>query len=90
MASETTLGPGEIMDILLREIEAADLQSSTSRKSAQSEAATESRAFMGLEKAMSGEMLEIQSSDTGNRASPRAQLLRKTTSARSFSEIISS
>jgi hypothetical protein len=32
MATQTALRPGEIKDILLREIEAADLPSSTSTK----------------------------------------------------------
>ena len=34
MATETTLRPGEIKDILLREIEAADLTTLDCRKSA--------------------------------------------------------
>ena len=68
MASETTLRPGEIKDILLREIEAADLHElDVEEVGTVLEVKDGIARIYGLQKAMSGEMLEIQSSDTGNR-----------------------
>ena len=68
MASETTLRPGEIKDILLREIEAADLHElDVEEVGTVLEVKDGIARIYGLEKAMSGEMLEIQSSETGNR-----------------------
>jgi len=67
MASETTLRPGEIKDILLREIEAADLHElDVEEVGTVLEVRDGIARIYGLQKAMSGEMLEIQSSDTGN------------------------
>jgi len=68
MASETTLRPGEIKDILLREIEAADLHElDVDEVGTVLEVKDGIARIYGLQKAMSGEMLEIQSSDTGNK-----------------------
>src|SRR3954464_13425451 len=67
MASETTLRPGEIKDILLREIEAADLHElDVEEVGTVLEVRDGIARIYGLQKAMSGEMLEIQSSETGN------------------------
>ena len=68
MASETTLRPGEIKDILLREIEAADLHElDVEEVGTVLEVKDGIARIYGLQKAMSGEMLEIQSSETGNK-----------------------
>jgi F-type H+-transporting ATPase subunit alpha len=68
MASETTLRPGEIKDILLREIEAADLHElEVEEVGTVLEVKDGIARIYGLQKAMSGEMLEIQSSETGNK-----------------------
>src|SRR3954464_15751842 len=67
MASETTLRPGEIKDILLREIEAADLHElDVDEVGTVLEVRDGIARIYGLQKAMAGEMLEIQSSETGN------------------------
>ena len=66
MASETSLRPGEIKDILLREIEAADLQSlDVEEVGTVLEVKDGIARIYGLSKAMAGEMLEITSSETG-------------------------
>ena len=66
MASDTTLRPGEIKDILLREIEAADLQElDVEEVGSVLEVKDGIARIYGLEKAMSGEMLEITASETG-------------------------
>src|SRR5690348_8365243 len=67
MATDTTLRPGEIKDILLREIEAADLHElDVEEVGTVLEVKDGIARIYGLQKAMSGEMLEIQSSETGN------------------------
>ena len=67
MATETTLRPGEIKDILLREIEAADLHSlDVEEVGSVLEVKDGIARIYGLRKAMAGEMLEITSSETGN------------------------
>jgi F-type H+-transporting ATPase subunit alpha len=67
MASETLLRPGEIKDILLREIEAADLRDlDVEEVGTVLEVKDGIARIYGLKKAMAGEMLEITSSDTGN------------------------
>src|SRR5579863_3618101 len=66
MASDTTLRPGEIKDILLREIEAADLQElDVEEVGSVLEVKDGIARIYGLEKAMSGEMLEITASESG-------------------------
>jgi F-type H+-transporting ATPase subunit alpha len=66
MATETTLRPGEIKDILLREIEAADLaELNVQEVGSVLEVRDGIARIYGLEKAMAGEMLEITSSETG-------------------------
>ncbi|NUQ19346.1 MAG: F0F1 ATP synthase subunit alpha [Gemmatimonadaceae bacterium] len=66
MASETSLRPGEIKDILLREIEAADLQSlDVEEVGTVLEVKDGIARIYGLNRAMAGEMLEITSSETG-------------------------
>jgi F-type H+/Na+-transporting ATPase subunit alpha len=66
MASETTLRPGEIKDILLREIEAADLNElDVDEVGTVLEVKDGIARIYGLQKAMAGEMLEITSSETG-------------------------
>jgi F-type H+-transporting ATPase subunit alpha len=68
MATETTLRPGEIKDILLREIEAADLnQLDVEEVGTVLEMRDGVARIYGLTKAMAGEMLEITSSETGSR-----------------------
>jgi F-type H+-transporting ATPase subunit alpha len=67
MATETTLRPGEIKDILLREIEAADLHElDVEEVGSVLEVKDGIARIYGLQKAMAGEMLEVLSSDTGN------------------------
>ncbi len=68
MASETMLRPGEIKDILLREIEAADLRSlDVEEVGTVLEVKDGIARIYGLVKAMAGEMLEVTSSRTGNK-----------------------
>src|SRR3954463_7858338 len=68
MASETTLRPGEIKDILLREIEAADLHElDVEEVGTVLEVKDGIARIYGLQKAMGGEMLEGRSSATGNK-----------------------
>src|ERR1051326_5060373 len=67
MATDTTLRPGEIKDILLREIEAADLHElDVEEVGTVLEVKDGISRIYGLNKAMAGEMLEITSSETGN------------------------
>ena len=66
MASDTTLRPGEIKDILLREIEAADLQAlDVEEVGSVLEVKDGIARIYGLQKAMAGEMLSVLSSETG-------------------------
>lgn len=66
MATDTTLRPGEIKDILLREIEAADLHDLDAEEVGTVLEVRDGIARVyGLGKAMAGEMLEITSSETG-------------------------
>src|SRR5882762_11370222 len=66
MASDTTLRPGEIKDILLREIEAADLHElDVEEVGSILEVKDGIARIYGLGKAMAGEMLEVNSSETG-------------------------
>ena len=66
MASDTTLRPGEIKDILLREIEAADLHElDVEEVGTVLEVKDGIARIYGLGKAMSGEMLDLRSSETG-------------------------
>src|SRR5579872_5427030 len=68
MASQTSLRPGEIKDILLREIEAADLSSlDVEEVGTVLEVKDGVARIYGLQKAMAGEMLEVTSSETGNK-----------------------
>src|SRR6059058_3786631 len=67
MATDTILRPGEIKDILLREIEAADLHElDVEEVGTVLEVKDGIARIYGLQKAMAGEMLEIRSSETGN------------------------
>lgn len=66
MATQTALRPGEIKDILLREIEAADLHSlNVEEIGTVLEVKDGIARIYGLAKAMAGEMLEVTSSETG-------------------------
>ena len=66
MASETTLRPGEIKDILLREIEAADLQTlGVEEVGTVLEVKDGIARVYGLQQAMAGEMLEFTAAETG-------------------------
>jgi F-type H+/Na+-transporting ATPase subunit alpha len=66
MATDTTLRPGEIKDILLREINAADLKDfDVEQVGTILEVKDGIARIYGLGKAMAGEMLEITSSETG-------------------------
>jgi len=68
MATETTLRPGEIKDILLREIEAADLTpASIEEVGSVLEVRDGVARIYGLTQAMAGEMLEVTSSETGTK-----------------------
>jgi F-type H+/Na+-transporting ATPase subunit alpha len=66
MAAETTLRPGEIKDILLREIDAADLNEiDVDEVGTVLEVKDGVARIYGLSKAMAGEMLEVRASETG-------------------------
>jgi F-type H+-transporting ATPase subunit alpha len=66
MASDTILRPGEIKDILLREIEAADLHElNVEEVGTVLEVKDGVARIYGLEKAMAGEMLEFTSAEHG-------------------------
>jgi F-type H+-transporting ATPase subunit alpha len=68
MATDTTLRPAEIKDILLREIQAADLHElDVEEVGTLLEVKDGIARIYGLQKAMAGEMLEITSSETGNK-----------------------
>src|SRR6187549_2404040 len=68
MATDTILRPGEIKDILLREIEAADLHElDVEEVGTVLEVKDGIARIYGLQKAMSGEMLEVTSSETGEK-----------------------
>src|SRR5216110_3539675 len=68
MATDTILRPGEIKDILLREIEAADLHELDVEEIGTVLEVKDSIARnYGLQKAMAGEMLEVTSSETGEK-----------------------
>jgi F-type H+-transporting ATPase subunit alpha len=68
MATATTLRPGEIKDILLREIEAADLRDlDVEEVGSVLEVRDGIARIYGLAKAMAGEMLEVTSSETGEK-----------------------
>src|SRR5207342_1815093 len=73
MATDTTLRPAEIKDILLREIEAADLHElDVEQVGTLLEVKDGIARIYGLTKAMAGEMLEITSSETGNKVTALA------------------
>src|SRR5512143_2902657 len=73
MATDTTLRPGEIKDILLREIEAADLHElDVEEVGTVLEVKDGIARIYGLQKAMAGEMLQITSSETGNQVTALA------------------
>jgi F-type H+/Na+-transporting ATPase subunit alpha len=66
MATDTALRPGEIKDILLREIEAADLNDlKVEEVGTVLEVKDGIARIYGLSKAMAGEMLDVTSSETG-------------------------
>jgi F-type H+-transporting ATPase subunit alpha len=68
MATETALRPGEIKDILLREIEAADLRDlDVEEVGTVLEVKDGIARIYGLSAAMSGEMLEVTASETGEK-----------------------
>ncbi len=66
MATDSTLRPGELKDVLLKEIEAADLDSlDTQEVGTILEVKDGTARVYGLTSAMAGEMLEFHASDTG-------------------------
>ena len=68
MATDTILRPSEIKDILLREIEAADLHElDVEEVGTVLEVKDGIARIYGLQKAMAGEMLEVTSSETGEK-----------------------
>src|SRR3954462_24447 len=68
MATDTILRPGEIKDILLREIEAADLHEfDVEEVGTVLEVKDGIARIYGLFKAMAGEMLEVTSSEPGEK-----------------------
>ena len=68
MASETSLRPAEIKDILLQQIEAADFnEPDIEDVGTVLEVRDGIARVYGLTKAMAGEMLEMTSSETGDR-----------------------
>ena len=73
MATDTTLRPGEIKDILLREIAAADLHDlDVEEVGTVLEVKDGIARIYGLGQAMAGEMLEITSSETGEKVTALA------------------
>src|SRR3990172_672995 len=67
MANETALRPGELKDVLLREIEAADLSAADLEEVGTILEVKDGVARVyGLTKALAGEMLEFRSSTTGD------------------------
>jgi F-type H+-transporting ATPase subunit alpha len=73
MATDTTLRPAEIKDILLREIQAADLHElDVEEVGTVLEVKDGIARIYGLQRAMAGEMLEITSSETGNKVTALA------------------
>ncbi len=67
MANETALRPGELKDVLLREIEAADLKAADLEEVGTVLEVKDGVARVyGLTKALAGEMLEFRSSATGD------------------------
>src|SRR5712664_45989 len=68
MASDSILRPGELKDILLKEIQAADLADIDVREVGTVLEVKDGIArIYGLTSAMAGEMLEFTSSETGER-----------------------
>ncbi|MGE5144457.1 MAG: F0F1 ATP synthase subunit alpha, partial [Acidobacteriota bacterium] len=68
MASDTILRPGELKDILLKEIQAADLAAIDVREVGTVLEVKDGIArIYGLTQAMAGEMLEFSSSETGEK-----------------------
>src|SRR6266436_7340537 len=68
MATDTILRPSEIKDILLREIEAADLHElDVEDVGTVLEVKDGVARIYGLQKAIAGEMLEVTSSETGEK-----------------------
>jgi len=68
MAADTHIRPGEIKDILLKEIEAADLRDlDVEQVGSLLEVKDGIARIYGLTKAMSGEMLEVTASETGEK-----------------------
>ena len=66
MATDSTLRPGEIKDILLREIEAADLGTlDADEVGSVLEVKDGIARIYGLSRAMAGEMLDVRASETG-------------------------
>jgi len=66
MATESVLRPGELKDVLLREIEAADLRTfDTQEVGSVLEVKDGTARVYGLASAMAGEMLEFSASETG-------------------------
>src|SRR5438874_3987675 len=78
MATDTILRPGEIKDILLREIEAADLHElDVEEVGTVLEVKDGIARIYGLQKAMAGEMLEVTSSETGEKLTALARNLEE-------------
>jgi F-type H+-transporting ATPase subunit alpha len=70
MATESVLRPGELKDVLLREIEAADLEAvDTQDIGSVLEVKDGTARVYGLASAMAGEMLEFTASETGETVS---------------------
>src|SRR6185295_464764 len=70
MATDATLRPGELKDVLLKEIAAADLKSLDDQEvGSVLEVKDGTARVYGLASAMSGEMLEFHSSETGDKVS---------------------
>src|SRR2546425_12669002 len=68
MATDSVLRPGELKDILLKEIQAADLAEIDVREVGTGLEVKDGIArIYGLTSAMAGEMLEFISSDTGDK-----------------------
>ncbi len=67
MATDSTLRPGELKDVLLKEIAAADLESLDTREVGTILEVKDGTARVyGLMSAMAGEMLEFHASATGD------------------------
>src|SRR5207247_8717350 len=78
MATDSILRPGELKEILLKEIQAADLAEIDVREVGTALEVKDGIArIYGLTSAMAGEMLEFTSSETGEKVTGQARKLEE-------------